>query len=297
MFRTTGLGVEMGVTIKLTGYMSLDMSNYDYLAEPGTAEIESFTSTKIVGYSYGTEVTITGSGFKADAYGYLLSGTVFGVEETYGASSLSISGLSLSVQSLVQVFNTETTADDERLVASVLRGADTLFGGQQSDVLVGYDGNDLLSGGGGSDTLRGGNGADQLVGGAGNDGLNAGAGNDRLYGGSGADKLNGGSGADLFIFKKISESTMSTRDMIYDFSRAGGDKIDLSTIDASTRSTGNQAFTFIGEQAFHNKAGELRYLNQSGDTFVYGDVNGDGKTDFSVRIDKTIDFVKGDFIL
>ncbi|WP_075293337.1 calcium-binding protein [Pararhizobium arenae] len=127
--------------------------------------------------------------------------------------------------------------------------------------------------------------------------LKGGAGNDRIYGGSNADKLYGGSGADAFIFKKISESTMSLRDMIYDFSRSGGDKMNLQTIDANTTVTGDQAFLFIGEKAFNSKAGELRYVNTNGDTYVYGDVDGDAITDFSVRLDTTIELLKSDFVL
>ncbi|AOF90397.1 hemolysin-type calcium-binding repeat family protein [Sinorhizobium sp. RAC02] len=153
--------------------------------------------------------------------------------------------------------------------------------------------------GAGNDTLRGDAGANTVWGNGGNDNLNGGAGADKLSGGAGADKLTGGLGADQFIFSNLSDSTLSTsgRDFIVDFNRSQGDKIDLAAIDANTKIAGNQAFTFVGEKAFGNKAGELRYTNTNGDTYLHGDANGDGKIDFSVWLDTTIEFVKGDFIL
>jgi hypothetical protein len=43
---------------------------------------------------------------------------------------------------------------------------------------------------------------------------------------------------------------------VLDFSAARGDKIDVSKIDANVLVAGNQTFNFIGDQAFHNSAGE-----------------------------------------
>ncbi|MBO3762535.1 calcium-binding protein [Ciceribacter sp. L1K22] len=177
--------------------------------------------------------------------------------------------------------------------------ANSITGNSGNNTLNGSSGNDTLSGGSGNDRLLGGSGNDVLNGGSGNDRMEGSSGNDRLTGNSGADILFGGSGADRFIFKALSDSTVSSsgRDVIEDFSRSQGDRIDLSAIDASTKSSGNQAFSFIGEKAFTGKAGELRYVNSGGDTFIYGDVNGDKTSDFSIRIDANIDLVKGDFIL
>ncbi|MCJ8051663.1 hypothetical protein GB928_004260 [Shinella curvata] len=139
--------------------------------------------------------------------------------------------------------------------------------------------------------------ANTLEGGNGNDLLKGGGGADKLYGGAGTDRLYGGAGADLFVFTSTRDSTASSRDMIYDFLQKQGDRIHLSGIDARSSTNKNDTFTFIGEKAFSDKAGELRYFHKSGDTFVSGDVNGDGKADFALRLDKTIDLVKGDFIL
>ncbi|MCT7666329.1 calcium-binding protein [Shinella kummerowiae] len=178
-------------------------------------------------------------------------------------------------------FTLAAGAEVEALATSQSNGeiAINLTGNEFAQTVTGNDGNNVLSGAGGNDTLKGGGGADKLL------------------GGLGSDKLYGGSGADTFVFQTYQDNTLSVRDMIYDFSRQEGDRIDLSAIDANTKVAGNQAFTFIGEKAFSNKAGELRYVNANGDTYIHGDGDGDGTIDFSARLDTTIEFVKGDFIL
>ncbi len=150
-----------------------------------------------------------------------------------------------------------------------------------ANTIVGNSARNTLSGGGEKDTLK------------------AGAGADRLIGGSGADKLYGGAGADSFVFKSVKDSAVSAsgRDTIYDFSRKDGDRIDLKAIDANTKAGGDQAFKFIGSEKFHGKAGELRFVKDDGDTFVYGDVNGNGKADFAIALDRLLTLTKSDFIL
>jgi VCBS repeat-containing protein len=174
-------------------------------------------------------------------------------------------------------------------------GKDRLDGGSGQDKLYGNSGNDTLSGGAGNDSLWGGSGQDRLDGGAGNDSLKGEAGNDRITGGLGRDKLWGGSGKDVFDFNSVKESKVgSQRDIIYDF-KSGQDRIDLHDIDANTRLKGNQKFAWTGSEApflspkdgsaflkagFTGKAGELRYENG----LLMGDVNGDGRADFQIRI-------------
>ncbi|MDF1631728.1 M10 family metallopeptidase C-terminal domain-containing protein [Mycoplana sp. MJR14] len=126
---------------------------------------------------------------------------------------------------------------------------------------------------------------------------------ENAMGGSGKDKLiasvdanifSGDEGADTFVFKS---RTAANGDKILDFSRSEKDRIDLSVIDASTKSSGGQAFTFIGKAGFHDKAGELRYEVKSGDTRIQGDVNGDGVADFTITIDASLTLKSGDFLL
>lgn len=218
--------------------------------------------------------------------------------------------------------------------ANVLNGGagdDVLYGGVGDDTLIGGAGSDALRGGSGVDTvsysdsrkgvtasltkpstntndakgdvydaienLSGSAYSDKLTGHAANNVLRGRGGNDELYGDKGADHLYGGGGNDIFVFKAVSDSISSTdgRDIIFDFEH--GDRIDLSAIDANAGASGNQAFTFIGSNGYHKKAGELRAYQKNGDTFVTADVNGDGQTDFAVQIDKLITLTKSDFLL
>ena len=89
----------------------------------------------------------------------------------------------------------------------------------------------------------------------------------------------------------------ATAERITDFSQADGDVIDLSAIDARTGLAGNQAFTFIGNAAFGNVAGQLRYVFDAGNTYVEGDRNGDGAADFALRLDGLIALTASDFVL
>ncbi|EYR83447.1 calcium-binding protein [Shinella sp. 838] len=178
-------------------------------------------------------------------------------------------------------------------------GNDSLAGGAGLDTLYGEDGKDVLNGESGNDELYGGSGNDLLKGGTGNDWMNGDSGRDTIEGGKGADMMRGGSGRDVFVFKSVTDSTVKEagRDMISDFSEGSGDKIDLSAIDASTKSGGNQTFKFVGDGGFHKKAGELRFKQYESETYVYGDTNGDGKADFAIGFSGLIDFTKADFIL
>jgi Ca2+-binding RTX toxin-like protein len=177
-------------------------------------------------------------------------------------------------------------------------GNDTLNGGTGDDNLIGGDGNDRLNGGADSDFLEGDAGADVLSGGAGRDFLYGGSGNDRLQGGTGIDDLYGGTGADKFIFNdgEFGGMSRSTADYIADFSRLQGDKIDLHLVDAVTGGV-DDAFSFIGNANFSGVAGQLRYFISNGDTFVQGDVNGDGQADFLIFLEGTHSLSTVDFVL
>lgn len=153
-----------------------------------------------------------------------------------------------------------------------------------NNVIIGNRADNTLNGRGGVDTLRGGAGDDTLIGGN----------------GGGKDKLYGGSGADTFVFLAVQGSGVvasGSRDILYDFSRKQGDKIDLEGIDADTGTKADDAFAFIEMEAFHKKAGELRYVLKSGDTVILGDTNGDGKADFSIKLDLSLAMTGSDFIL
>jgi Ca2+-binding RTX toxin-like protein len=125
----------------------------------------------------------------------------------------------------------------------------------------------------------------RLFGGASNDVLTGGAGNDLISGGLRGDILTGGGGNDIFRYDSVEESNSVGRDSIQDFS--AGDLIDLSRIDANTLIEGDQTFDFIGNAAFSNKAGELRFENVSSGGSIWlvqGDVDGDGVSDFELTV-------------
>jgi len=166
-------------------------------------------------------------------------------------------------------------------------------GNSAANVLKGLGGNDFLNGDRGDDRLDGGDGNDILAGANGNDKLLGGKDKDTLIGGRGKDILTGGADKDIFLFADSNDSKKGVnRDKITDFKHGQRDKIDLSFIDANTKNNGNQKFTFIGDDEFTGKAGQLRFDKK----IVQGDVNGDGKADFEIHVNVN-NLVKGDFIL
>ncbi len=138
----------------------------------------------------------------------------------------------------------------------------------------------------------------RLFGGKASDILKGGALNDLLHGNLGADTLAGGGGADAFRFQNVAESSSGSMDQILDFT-PGTDKIELDRIDADTLTAGNQAFSWIGSNAFTGTAGELRAHEQSGTWFVEGDTNGDGAADLviALTLQGETPLGAGDFVL
>ncbi len=161
-----------------------------------------------------------------------------------------------------------------------------------------------LSGSGGANALTGGSGINTIIGLAGNDTLSGFAGNDILTGGNGRDTMTGGTGLDDFDFNAITRPAKPLRRAIgsLDFVHLQDD-IDLRTIDAKAGIAGNQAFNFIGTQAFHNVKGELHVVKQNlagtanDKTIVEGDVNGDGRADFQIELKGLIGLTAADFLL
>jgi Ca2+-binding RTX toxin-like protein len=107
-------------------------------------------------------------------------------------------------------------------------GNDTIVSGLGDDVLVGGNGNDFLDSGSWNDVLSGGNGNDVLYGGSASDVLRGDNGNDLLNGGMGSDVMYGGNGLDTFVFDLVGND--GSLDVIKDFSKNQGDKIDISDL-------------------------------------------------------------------
>jgi VCBS repeat-containing protein len=125
--------------------------------------------------------------------------------------------------------------------------------------------------------------ADVLVAATGNDILYGLDGDDTLTGGGGADFLVGGTGADTFVFLATTDSSPIASDLVYDFTSAQGDRVNLSGIDAKTGG-GDDAFTVV--TTFSSVSGQLIIgaADSSGYHHLSGDVNGDGVADFVIAL-------------
>jgi Ca2+-binding RTX toxin-like protein len=265
---------ENGVVVNTNGSWLAGVNG----ATPGIVMQASPT----VGQSYNQE----NSPGVAEDKGEIVNTTGF-IDVTYGSAT-----------GVVQIH--ETTPLDPKLneyktyVAGIgqMLAISLTTGDSESLVRIEYDGTS------GSDTVTGNFGVDMLRGLAGSDTLQGLGGDDVLIGGAGQDFLTGGDGRDTFDFNFTNETgkTAATRDVITDFAR-GQDHIDLKTIDANTHKSGNQAFHFIGQDGFHHNEGELRYKVTAAGIIVQGDVNGDGRADFSIEVDSLSALSKGDFIL
>ena len=119
-----------------------------------------------------------------------------------------------------------------------------------------------------------------------------------LIGGLAGDTMTGGAGADVFRFLDGDmRAGRANADVITDFSQTEGDRISLNLVDADTTVAGDQRFDWIGTDAFSGTAGELRYVQEGGSTYLEGDVNGDGVLDFTIVLNGLIDLTSADIAL
>ena len=135
------------------------------------------------------------------------------------------------------------------------------------------------------------------TGNAGNNAIAGNAGNNILSGGVGTDFLTGGLGADTFDFDAAIESLvgLGARDIITDFRTAQGDKIDLSTIDASVSTVNDQAFlsSILSSGAF-TAEGQLRLVGN----VLSGNTDSDFTTsEFEIQLTGVTTLTGADFIL
>lgn len=267
-----------------------------YLAA-GAVALAGSTSTHCIAKNQDGSLThYFGTGFSYDSLGLFKSGTVTSLSRTNSTSTKTfetLTGVSVSAKALVHAGSADASN------ALLFKGNDTLTGWSKADLLGGFGGNDKIDGKGGNDYLVGGDGKDTLLGGVGND---------KLYGGNGLDKMTGGKGDDDFIFGTPLETgkTQATADRIMDFVH-GHDDIDLRLIDANGKPDGDTKFKFIAKmgQVFSadHKGGELHWnqINSTNNaldrTIVEGDINGDGKADFTIVLQGLIKLTAGDFLL
>jgi len=216
--------------------------------------------------------TITGTSLSIGQYG--LSGYANSIAmSNNGESYFEITGLNYNFNNDVYDAGYQvsgiTLYGDLAELAYVMSGNDTLIGSNYADRLAGFNGTDTIKGGNGNDVLEGWDG------------------NDKLYGQAGKDILTGGAGSDYFVFDKITESgiTSTTRDVIKDFSKSQGDKIDLRTIDAKAEYTSNDTFSFLSSAPTNNSSSQSsngKVWYSSG--VLYGSTDTDKAPEFTIQV-------------
>ncbi|HSO42136.1 MAG TPA: hypothetical protein VLR47_04720, partial [Rhodospirillales bacterium] len=210
-----------------------------------------------------------------------------------------LGGCELTGNDLDNVITATTTAD--KLVGA--GGNDTLYGGPIGENASEDTGADDFFGGKGNDTIYGFGGDDIMSGQAGNDTMYGDAGNDRMVGGTGLDRLSGGGNEDIYDYNMLTDSKPGgSRDVVLDFEgvgTAGGDHIDLSTIDAVGGGT-NDTFDFIGTNAFTGP-GQVRVRPSGLDTLIQANTSGAAGTELEIKVSdggfQPQQWAESDFIL
>lgn len=154
-------------------------------------------------------------------------------------------------------------------------------------------------GGGANDRILGNSHANRLFGGPGNDNISGGGGLDLIAGGKGKDTMTGGTQDDTFLFNMLAHSgiTADTRDIIMDFKTSGADRIDVSEIDANGTAHGD-TFTFLASAgAAFTAAGQIRWYQSGGDTYVEASTDADAAAEFSIKLAGLKMLSAGDFVL
>lgn len=273
------------VTVSSSGKVFANDTAIEIVAKNSTVHNDGSVIADDIGIALGG--TLVGTLSEVDNTGSIDGGT-YGIKIGTGAEAINVVN-SGSIKGTTSSYETAGNAADNIVNTGTMTGQIIL--GDGDDFYIGTKGHLLGS-------ALGGEGSDQLVGGTENNEFYGQAGSDILIGNGGADSLSGGLDADTFIYKKTSDSTVkvSGRDVIDNFLHAEGDIVNLHAIDADTATKGNQDFQLIGKTAFSHHAGELRYEMNAGHTTLFGDVNGDGKADFSIDFDTTVHFKGADFV-
>lgn len=130
-------------------------------------------------------------------------------------------------------------------------------------------------------TLDGSANADLIIGNAASTVIVGNGGRDVIYGGGGNDTFDYNAVGDVVTVGAVTAANVGLLEVIKDWSV--GDRIDLSTIDAHSQQAGNQAFTFIGSNAFTaaNQQGGLRSFqlqDEAGQWFTIVEASNDNDT-------------------
>jgi Ca2+-binding RTX toxin-like protein len=283
----------------------------------------------------GADELFGSAGFDYASYKSSSTGVLIGLDNFYADYGDAAGDHLYSIEGVIgSAFNDALFGDDQRNILRGGGGADDLYGLAGKDRLEGGVGTDLLEGGAGADDLRGGDGIDTVsyvsslqgvrVDLAAGTGLGGDAEGDRLsgienvtgtmaddvivgngganalYGWSGCDEFVGGGGADRFVYlDRYDSATGGTDapDLIRDFSRAQGDRIDLRGVDANEQLDGNQACRFVGQGPFTG-TGQVRFFHEEGATFVeVNTTDAHAGADMLIKVEGLLALQSGDFLL
>ncbi|MBB5223658.1 Ca2+-binding RTX toxin-like protein [Amaricoccus macauensis] len=233
------------------------------------------------------------------------SGTVtsldrFGIQVNNGVVSTIVNSGTISggKESIHLSYGADTVTNDGSLVGAATLGAgNDIYHGENGQV------SGPVMGGGGADLLVGGAKADVFAAGVGSDTLMGGGGNDTLTGAGGADVISGGAGADVFRFAAASDAigdrivTTGSVAAFQGVGVTGGDRIDLSLIDANPDVAGQQHFNFGTSRG----VGDLWSVDVGDVTHIRGNI-GAGMPKFDLAIHDgagvhASDYAAIDFIL
>lgn len=307
----TTLGINLGInaTASHNHTLFLHSGGQIFGYENTAVRMEGYSETLTnQGYIYGGVAGVTFNDFGGTGASFLtnrgtIEGGSYGIAHSSLGSSVTLTVLnSGTITSGGTSYYSSTGAGliDKIINTGTMIGEITLGDGTDLyDGHLGHHRTGIINGEGGADTIYGGAEADTIFGAAGNDRLAGYGGNDYFRGHDGADLMTGGLGADTFDLRTKFDSgtTVTTEDCITDFSHAQGDKISLSAIDAKTGGLSNDAFKFIGGAAFTHVQGQLHSVISGGNTYVSGDIDGNGVADFTIRLDHALTLVTADFFL
>ena len=115
--------------------------------------------------------------------------------------------------------------------------------------------------------------------------------------GGGLDVVFGRDGLEVFRFQTTAIGPAATNaTTLKDFSRAGGEVIDLSAVDAIGGTFADDAFSFIGAAPFSGAAGQLRWEDDGAVRMIQGTVNADAMAGFTMYV-KTAGQIGGDWFV
>lgn len=303
------------ITGAINGASSVVMANATSGADTlniklnGTANIINTAQTTVAGVEVikieATDSTLAGD--PSDISIIMLNATAAKTIMVTGNHGVNFNGSTLGVVTALDASGVTGTGNVGRIYfAAVATTGVELKGGAGNDIFFG------ASRAFKTDFLEGNGGDDALFGGAGSDTISGGSGDDAIVGYAGADILSGGTGNDNFIYVAVTDSVLSSRDIISDFSantigngvggaagtgsapigQTNGDTISFSVGAAQVGvgsvvgvvASANSALAFIQSLAGNGTANQVGIALDNATGLLYIDGNSDGVVDSVIEL-------------